>query len=330
MLIILWRALSWVEFSWHCVFLMASILSSVGEIPSADTTQHIKVTGCFINLLLLRWSCKLELIKQPKTGFRFWMCCSSSCLVIRVSSRLATTCSRPWRMMLIVRWKIAGDDAIPEGSLLFQYRPKCVLMVTNCWLSGSNGSFWWAFFKSSLMNRFPPCSLTKTLSGRGIGCWGMLSWGLIVTAVSTQPRCAISLWDMNHKGFPLAELDLFHNTLGFKLVTFGLICFLESIRYWAFLQNFGSAPGFSNLAVIPPAWHWIEVCNCVFTSCGRLAPETRILHIGFQSSLIRESQFLPKRDGRKPLTTRSGTVTLWFWYLNWTRNWPKILTQCLV
>ena len=54
MLIILWRALSWVEFLGHVVFLMASILSSVGEIPSADMTQHIKVTGCFINLLLLR------------------------------------------------------------------------------------------------------------------------------------------------------------------------------------------------------------------------------------------------------------------------------------
>ena len=138
--------------------------------------------------------------------------------------------------MLIVRWKIAGDDAIPKGNLLFQYRPKCVLMVTNCWLSGSNGSFWWAFFKSSLM-----------------------------------------IWWLD---------DL--------------------------------------MAVIPPVWHWIVVCNCVFTSCGRPAPETRILHIGFQSSLIRESQFLPKRDGRKPLTTRSGTVTLWFWYLNWTRNWPKL------
>ena len=64
MLIILWRALSWVKFSGHGVFLMASILSSVGEIPSADMTQHIKVTGCFINLLLLRWSSESELIKQ--------------------------------------------------------------------------------------------------------------------------------------------------------------------------------------------------------------------------------------------------------------------------
>ena len=134
--------------------------------------------------------------------------------------------------------KIAGDGAIPKGSILFQYRPQCVLIVTKCWLSGSNESFWWA-------------------QSTGLASIGSTS------------------------GF-------FSNLAVIPLVT--------------------PRPGLKTLG-----WHWIVLVNCICTSCGKPAPETRILHIGFQSSLTRESQFqfLPKRGGCEPLTTRSGTMPLW-------------------
>lgn len=108
---------------------------------------------------------------------------------------------------------------------------------------------------------------------------------------------------MNHGSCPQAEFDLFLNIFGFKLVTFAYNCFLENIPLVT------PRPGLKTLG-----WHWIVLVNCICTSCGRPAPETRILHIGFQSSFTRESQFqfLPKRGGCEPLTTRSGTMPLWF------------------
>lgn len=86
----------------------AAHLKSVGEIPSANMTQPIKVTNCCMNSLLLGWSCKPELFRQRRTDFRFWMCRSSSCPMIRMSCRMTATCSRPWRMMSMVHWNCWG------------------------------------------------------------------------------------------------------------------------------------------------------------------------------------------------------------------------------
>lgn len=93
MLIIPRKALSWVEFSGHGAFLMASIFSSFGEIPSADLTQPIKVTNCGINSLLLGWSCKPELFRQRRTEFKFWMCCSSFCPMMVYTIDTAYACN---------------------------------------------------------------------------------------------------------------------------------------------------------------------------------------------------------------------------------------------
>lgn len=185
--------------------------------------------------------------------------------------------------------------------------------------------FQWEFLMNihwiKLAESFWPLQLDKDI-GREIGYWGMLNRGLTVTAQSPHDHVvpsAFGTWTMGiaHKLNP----------------TFSTIS-LDSSRWnspptasWKAqgtgLASIGSTSGFfSNLAVIPLVtprpglktlgWHWIVLVNCVCTSCGRPAPETRILHIGFQSSLTRESQFLPKRGGCEPLTTRSGTVPLWF------------------
>ena len=47
-----------------------------------------------------------------------------------------------------------------------------------------------------------------------------------------------------------------------------------------------------------------------------------------QSSLIRGSQSLPKRDGPEPSTTISGTSALWSWYLRRAISCPCTLSGC--
>lgn len=221
--------------------------------------------------------------------------------------------------------KIAGDGAIPKGSILFQYRPQCVLIVTKCWLSGSNESFWWALIEL-LAGSFWPLRLDKDIVRQG-------NW--ILRNVESGVRgLTVTAYSPHDHVVPLA----------FRILTVGVAHKLNSTfstisldsSWWhspstaswraqsTGLASIGSTSGFfSNLAVIPLVtprpglktlgWHWIVLVNCICTSCGKPAPETRILHIGFQSSLTRESQFqfLPKRGGCEPLTTRSGTMSLW-------------------
>ena len=84
------------------------------------------------------------------------------------------------------------------------------------------------------------------------------------------------------------------------------------------LQNFGHASGFiSSLAVIPLTvprpglktlgLFWIVLRDWEATHCGRSVSDKRMLQMFVQSSLFPDSQSLPKRDGLKPSTTRSGT-----------------------
>ena len=40
----------------------------------------------------------------------------------------------------IVRWKIAGADATPKGSLVYLYKPLCMLMVVSSCAPSSNNN----------------------------------------------------------------------------------------------------------------------------------------------------------------------------------------------
>ena len=66
------------------------------------------------------------------------------------------------------------------------------------------------------------------------------------------------------------------------------------------------------------------------TPCGRSVSDTRIFQIFVQSSLIWDSQSLPKRDGPEPSTTRSGTSALWSWYFRCAISCPCTLGGCPV
>ena len=70
--------------------------------------------------------------------------------------------------------------------------------------------------------------------------------------------------------------------------------------------------------------------NWEATPRGRSISDTRISQIFVQSSLIRDSQSLPKRDGPEPSTTRSGTSALWSWYFRCAITCPCTLSGCPV
>lgn len=80
------KALNCVVFPGRGVCLMASILSSVGEIPSAEMIHPMKVTDFRINLHLLSCSLSPWSFRRLRMRFKFAMCSLSSFLVTRMSS----------------------------------------------------------------------------------------------------------------------------------------------------------------------------------------------------------------------------------------------------
>ena len=247
MLIIVRKALSWVEFSGHGAFLMASNFSSVGETPSADMTQRIKVTNCCVNSLLLGWSCNQNCLGNGEQSS---------------DSECAVDHPVPWSECHVEWLQHAQDleEWCPWSAekLLGMMQYQKVAFCTNT----DHNVNWWL--------QTADCQVPMGVSDEhslSQACWIVLTFAAWQrhsqaekldteecwigyysnSIVSTRPRGAISLRDMNHGGCPQAEFDLFHNTFGFKLVTFALNCFLESTRYWAgqywfsirFLLQFG-------------------------------------------------------------------------------------------
>ena len=66
------------------------------------------------------------------------------------------------------------------------------------------------------------------------------------------------------------------------------------------------------------------------TERGRSVSDTQMLQVFFQSSFIRDSQSLPKRDGPELSTTRSQTSAHCSWYFRSTLTFPYTLTGCPV
>ena len=189
-----------------------------------------------------------------------------------------------------------------------------------------------------LAGSFWPLRLDKDIVRQGNWILRNVESGVYSNSiVSTRPRGAISLWDMNHGGYPQAEFDLFHNIFGFKLVTFALNCFLESTKYWAgqywfnirFLLQFGCDSSSNTKARLEDIRVTLD-CVCLlylyimWEACSWATDTAYWFPIQFDT---REPISISSKEGWLRAFNykewHNAIVILWFWYLNWTRNLGK-------
>ena len=142
------------------------------------------------------------------------------------------TFEKPYKMMSITFWKVAGWDDIPKRRRVYLYRPQCVLMVTYCQeaIAGRHGrdTILWISYLPPLLQK-DPLALTRDAA---LSPWSLIHCHLIVP---TNAQLAIFLGDRDNWSSPITGVDFPEDACCLQSIQFLLNLRLECKRYWSWV-----------------------------------------------------------------------------------------------